>query len=105
VTLKGGLTVYANSDLSLNRGQAVTIAVRPEKVGLRPYEGAQNVFPGRVEDIVYIGTDTHYSVRLADDQRLRVREQNEDPYSRPLAGPGDAVTVYFDQAAARVLTE
>ena len=105
VTLKGGLTVYASSDLSLNRGQAVTVAVRPEKVGLRPYEGAQNVFPGRVEDIVYIGTDTHYSVMLNGDQRLRVREQNEDPYSRPLAQAGDEVTVYFDQAAARVLTE
>ncbi len=105
VTLTGGLTVYANTDLSLTRGQAVTVAVRPEKVGLRPYEGAQNAFPGRVEEIVYIGTYTHYSVMLNGDQRLRVREQNEDPYSRPLANPGDAVTVYFDQAAARVLTE
>jgi len=105
VELAGGLLAYAESDLALTNGQAVTVTVRPEKIGLRPYEGAQNVYPGRVEDIVYIGTDTHYTVLLAGDQRLRVREQNEDPYSRPLASPGDAVTIYFDRAAARVLLD
>ncbi len=105
VLLNGGLTAYAESDGSLFSGQSVFVAVRPEKIALRPYEGAHNVFPGRVEEVVYIGTDTHYTVRLPGDQRVRVREQNNDPFSRPLANVGDEVKVYFDQTPARVLTE
>jgi spermidine/putrescine transport system ATP-binding protein len=58
-----------------------------------------------VENVVYIGTDTHYEVRLPGDERIRVREQNDRPDSRPLAHEGDEVTVSFSAEAARVLTE
>jgi spermidine/putrescine transport system ATP-binding protein len=83
----------------------VTVAVRPEKASIKPFDGANNVYPGRVDEVVYIGTDTHYSVRLAGDHRVRIREQNDDPFSRPIASSGDEVKVYFEQAGARVLTE
>jgi hypothetical protein len=36
---------------------------------------------------------------------VRVREQNNTPGSRPVAKEGDEVTVSFDSAAARILTE
>jgi hypothetical protein len=55
--------------------------------------------------VVYIGTDTHYGVRLAGGQKVRVREQNHDPVSRPLAQHGDAVMVSFLPQAARLLME
>ncbi len=105
VDLVGGLTAHAESDNGLTRGQKVTVAVRPEKLSLKSFENANNIYPGRVEEVVYIGTDTHYAVRLAGDQRVRIREQNDDPFSRPIANTGDEVTVYFEQAAARVLVE
>jgi ABC-type Fe3+/spermidine/putrescine transport system ATPase subunit len=65
---------------------------------------AANQFNGRVVNIIYIGTDTYYEVRLASEQLLRVREQNHTPGSRPLASEGDEVTVAFSVQAARVLT-
>jgi spermidine/putrescine transport system ATP-binding protein len=105
VELNGGLTAYAESDLTLTRGQTVTVAVRPEKASIVAFNSANNIYPGRVEEVVYIGTDTHYAVRLAGDQRLRIREQNDDPFSRPIATVGAEVKVYFEQAGARVLTE
>ena len=55
--------------------------------------------------MVYIGTDTQYAVRLPGGHSLRVREQNTDPASRPLAQRGDAVTVSFVPQAARVLVD
>jgi spermidine/putrescine transport system ATP-binding protein len=72
---------------------------------LKPYESAANRFTGRVETIVYIGTDTHYGIRLKGGQAVRVREQNNAPGSKPLANEGDEVLVSFDTQAARVLTE
>ncbi|MBI3361978.1 MAG: ABC transporter ATP-binding protein [Chloroflexi bacterium] len=105
VEVDGGITVRAESENSLAHGQSVTIAVRPEKIHLRPTPGAANAFAGRVEDLVYIGTDTHYGVRFAGDHRVRVREQNTDSASTPLARAGDEVTVSFAEAAARVLVE
>ncbi len=105
--LAGGLPCRATADegSQVTPGQKVTVTMRPEKLGIRPWAGADNVYDGRVEEVVYIGTDTHYTVVLAGDQRLRVREQNDDPYSRPLASIGDAVKVYCDEVSARVLTE
>jgi spermidine/putrescine transport system ATP-binding protein len=71
---------------------------------LRALDGA-NTFTGRVEEVVYIGTDTHYGVVLPGGHKVRVREQNTDPASRPIAQTGDEATVAFAQPAARVLVD
>ena len=80
------------------------MAVRPEKVSLGA-AAATNSFQGRVDEVVYIGTDTHYRVRMPGGQALRAREQNNQPGSRPVAQVGDEVTVVFATASARVLEE
>jgi spermidine/putrescine transport system ATP-binding protein len=105
VALDGGLTVRAESDKPVANGTEVSVAVRPEKMHIKAVNGAANQFVGRVESIVYIGTDTHYGVRLKGNQLVRVREQNNAPGSRPVAAEGDEVTVSFSAEAARVLTE
>ena len=105
VELGGGLTVRAESETVLAAGAQVSVAVRPEKMHLNPAPDAANQFEGRVVSVVYIGTDTHYGVLLKGDQRVRVREQNAAPGSRPVANEGDSVTVSFPAEAARVLTE
>ncbi|HSF94463.1 MAG TPA: TOBE domain-containing protein, partial [Thermohalobaculum sp.] len=46
--------------------------VRPEHATL----GAEGDLAGRLENIVYFGTDTHYHVRLADGADFVVRSQN-----------------------------
>jgi spermidine/putrescine transport system ATP-binding protein len=105
VLLGDGSIVQALCDRVLSGGTLVSVAVRPEKMHFQAQRPTDNVFTGRVLSVVYIGTDTHYGVRIADGQPVRVREQNSTPGSRPLAQPGDEVTVGFDAAAARILTE
>lgn len=105
VALPGGLTVQAESEKTLAAGKEVYVAVRPEKMHLRAQDGYENHFTGRVSNVVYIGTDTQYTVQLPGDQSVRVREQNSAPGSRPLASEGAEVTVSFSAQAARVLTE
>ncbi len=105
VALAGGLTVHAALESPVVNGTDVSVAVRPEKIDLGHTNGDANQFDGRVVDVVYIGTDTHYNVRLTGDHLVRVRMQNDLPGSRPLANEGDAVTVSFSADAARLLTE
>jgi len=105
VALPGGLTVHAVTESALPNGREVSVAVRPEKIDLGRTHGDANQFDGQVATVIYIGTDTHYNVRLAGDQLVRVRIQNDLPGSRPLANEGDAVTISFSAQAARVLTE
>jgi ABC-type Fe3+/spermidine/putrescine transport system ATPase subunit len=64
-----------------------------------------NNLKGRVEDVIYIGTDTHYGVRFAGGQKLRVREQNANQGYSQLSSQGDEVTLSFTYTSPRILTE
>jgi spermidine/putrescine transport system ATP-binding protein len=72
------LPVLAQSDQSLVRGTTVSVAVRPEKIRLlpKPAQVDCNSFPGEVEQMVYVGTDTRFRVRLSQNVTVDVREQN-----------------------------
>jgi len=105
VELPGGLNVRAVSEKAVTNGAEVSVAVRPEKMHLNADGETANKYTGRVANVVYIGTDTHYGVELPGGNHVRVREQNDRPGSKPVAQEGDAVTVSFAIEAARVLTE
>jgi hypothetical protein len=57
--------------------------------------------------VVYIGTDTHFVIRLADDLTIRVREQNRISAADRRAhfgGRGDQVYVAWAPESALLLT-
>jgi spermidine/putrescine transport system ATP-binding protein len=93
------------ADRSYTAGQRVTVAVRPEKLRLNSPLEIGNNLSGVAEEVIYIGTDLHYGVRLPDGQFLRARQQNLTPESKSICGAGETVTISFTQTAARVLTE
>jgi spermidine/putrescine transport system ATP-binding protein len=62
---------------SLSPNQTVTLTVRPEKIALKPpNQDAEPALRGSVCGVVYVGTDTRYSVRLASGETLTARLQN-----------------------------
>jgi spermidine/putrescine transport system ATP-binding protein len=83
-------------------GAAAHVSVRPEKMTLAA--------PGddgpacRVERLVYLGTDTHYKVALADGAEITVRVQNAHETSISFR-PGDAAMLRFDAGAAKLLVD
>jgi len=97
--------VYVESSRTFTNGQQVTIAVRPEKLRLNSEIKEGNNLKGHVEEVIYIGTDTHYGVRFAGSHKVRVREQNITQAHREIAKTGDEVTVSFTHTAPRLLTE
>jgi spermidine/putrescine transport system ATP-binding protein len=80
------LPVVAQAPESLSIGTQVTVAVRPEKLQLlpAPASGECNAFPCQVEQVVYVGTDTRFRVRLSANVTLTVREQNTVSTSDPI---------------------
>lgn len=92
---------------ALATGQAVAVAVRPEKMVLsreKPPPGTPNVLEGEVWDIGYLGDVTVYRVRLDDGTILRASRANA---SRTAVRPVDweeRVHLSFAPDAAVILT-
>src|SRR5512134_3374786 len=105
VELEGTGVICVESSRSFTNGQQVSVAVRPEKLRLNTQLEDGNNLRGRVEDVIYIGTDTHYGVRFAGGQKVRVREQNILHGHHEIIQIGDEVTVSFAYASPRLLTE
>jgi spermidine/putrescine transport system ATP-binding protein len=110
VLVDGTLPVMAQTDQALSSRTRATVAVRPEKVRLLPKPpGADcNAFPGRVEQVVYVGTDTRFRVRLSDSVSLDIREQNvvsSPDQGAYYADTGDPVYVCWLYDAGRVLID
>lgn len=89
----------------LSPGQAITLAVRPEKLTIgRDRPEGTNVVPGEVEGVAYFGKDSLYRVTLASGALLAVHAVN----ARPGGSAHDwdeAVTLSFPAEAAILLTE
>ncbi|MCM8747425.1 TOBE domain-containing protein [Thermomicrobium sp. CFH 73360] len=87
----------------------MTVAVRPEKIRIAPAEApeANGLVRGRVEEVIYIGTDTFYVVRITDETVVRVRSQNDRNRldGGQLLPVGTPVSLEWAPDAARVLTE
>jgi len=76
--LVGQERVHAQAgERSLTAGQEVSLTIRPEKLYLARQQAPGGQFlSGAIQEAIYIGTDTHYLVRLASGDTLRVRLQN-----------------------------
>jgi spermidine/putrescine transport system ATP-binding protein len=104
-----GLKMIADAGPDVRPGLQATLAVRPERVRLssgKP-DDTPNAFAGDVYESIYIGTDTHYRVRLAPTVSVRIRQQNTLPIGMPaMAGPAGVKTwVSWHPESARVLME
>lgn len=86
-------------------GQPMTLAIRPEKIHLtrpRPENGRSHL-QGTIHHVMYLGTDTRYTVRLDNGDALvaLARNLNGD-------GPlhtGEPVHIHWYEKDARVLSE
>jgi spermidine/putrescine transport system ATP-binding protein len=105
VELNGTGVICVESSRTFINGQQVTVAVRPEKIRLNTEMKDGNTLPGRVEDVIYIGTDTHYGVRFAGGQKVRVREQNILQGHHEIVQVGDEASISFTHQSPRILTE
>jgi spermidine/putrescine transport system ATP-binding protein len=98
-----GFVVEAESLPGQQAGRQVTLSIRPERLLLRPDGAEAEGLAGVVERVVFLGTDTHYRVRVGDWPAL-VRVQNAHGVARRFV-QGEPVRLGLDPGAARVLAD
>ena len=87
-------------------GQAVSFALRPEKLGIGKDEPAQphNKARGTIEDIAYFGSHSVYHVRLPSGIKLLVNFANDKRWASEGMTWGDQVWLWWDDNDGVVLT-
>jgi spermidine/putrescine ABC transporter ATP-binding subunit len=105
VELPGALRIQAEAADRLAPGDRVEVAVRPEKIRLTDAApGAGNHLAGRIESAVYLGAVTYYHLRVADELRLTVMEQNQGGRDEsPRRAIGQTVYAAWDPASTLIL--
>jgi spermidine/putrescine transport system ATP-binding protein len=98
--LAGGGELRAAATHDCAPGDHVSLAVRPERIELDIPDASRVC--GRVENVVYFGTDTTYHVMLPGGARVQIRVQNRTGSGRKV-NPGDSVGLVFPPDAVRVL--
>jgi spermidine/putrescine transport system ATP-binding protein len=91
-----------------NSGQAVTLAIRPERLSLLSpaLQEQVNSIEGILEEIIFVGNDTQYLIRFRNGTRFFVREQNHSPAEvKTSFQPGQPCHVYWMPASTNVLQE
>jgi len=103
VKLATGATITAGLPEGFNPAGKVTVVVRPEHADVVNGKSKATV-AGKLDNIVYFGTDTHYYVTLKGGGEFIVRRQNSRRGRKELE-QGAAVGVAFEQGAAQVLRD
>jgi spermidine/putrescine ABC transporter ATP-binding subunit len=101
VRARGGLEFRGVGAAPLREAQAVTAAVRPEKIVVVGGPAAdQNSCKGKVEEIIYAGDATRYRVGVGAAGILTVKTQNR--VATRQYGPGEGVLLAWDPEDTRL---
>ena len=81
IETKDGLKVWVRRSFQMESGEEISVAVRPEKILVFSSEKDApdeivNRFPGRIEEIVYVGEARIYLIRLAPDLIIEAKVQS-----------------------------
>jgi len=99
----GGAAIAATLPDGFSPKDRVTVVVRPEHAQIVG-NGAKATLSGKLETVVYFGTDTHFHVRLQDGSEFIVRQQNSRTRPHTFA-QGDSAGIVIDDSSAQVLRD
>ena len=102
--LCSGIEVNVDLPEGMATGGRVTAVVRPEYSKLIPDPAGEGDLKGVLKDIVYLGTDTHYHIRLPDKTTFVTRRQNrlEDTEEFKV---GQSISIAFKPNSLQVLRD
>ncbi|MER8830939.1 ABC transporter ATP-binding protein [Mesorhizobium sp. M0938] len=75
--------------------ERIIVSIRPESLSFQGGEAAQSA-EGTVEDVVFIGSRSFYTVRLDDQSPVRIQVQRNGHLALPSVG--DRTRIYWDSA-------
>jgi spermidine/putrescine transport system ATP-binding protein len=103
VRLSSGAEIEASYPPGIEPAAKVTVAVRPEHARIVTANPAA-ALSATVANSVYLGTDTHVHLQLADGTPFMVRQQNVGAAGGP-AEPGALVGIAISPGLARIVKD
>ncbi|VAW20924.1 Putrescine transport ATP-binding protein PotG (TC 3.A.1.11.2) [hydrothermal vent metagenome] len=103
---EAGIDILVSHGVSCTPNQAVTFAIRPEKIRLsrtKP-ENAQNLVRGMVEEVGYLGNLSVFQIMLESGKQIRVTRPNLVRLDEDAISWDEKVYICWDGAAGVVLT-
>jgi putrescine transport system ATP-binding protein len=104
-----GGEITVNRDATIDVGQNVSVAVRPEKISISKKAPAKglNAVEGKVIDLGYFGKDSLYRVKLPSQALVRVNRVNDQRgrETERVAQWEDKVWLSFEPSAAILLKD
>ena len=98
----GGAVIQATAVNIAGPGSGTTLSLRPERVALgEPVDGYPNSFPGRIEELIYLGDHIRTRVSLLGHDDFVVKVPNRGNHA--VLRPGDPVTVAWHAEDCRAL--
>lgn len=94
-----------HGDEPMGVGERRVLAIRPEKLSISSSKTHVAVLPGRVREIVYLGTDTRYGIGLSDDETVFARISNVHGVDRQGFQVNQQVFVGWQAEDARLLLQ
>lgn len=105
VLVDGVLEVVADTDRAVTKGDEVTVAIRPERIALYAAPPDDRAVPGRVEEVIYVGSDIRYLVRITEQTVVSVRRPNVGEAAAERFPVGASVYLHWAPQAARLLVD
>ena len=81
-----------------------SILIRPEHVQMNKSKGSKMAFEGKINNIVYFGTDTHFHLELKTGDEFTIRKQNT-PNEGTDFEIGAVVELTIDENAIQILSD
>jgi len=103
VRLKSGAVIGAQLPNGHHPAGDVTIVVRPEHAEIAPVS-REGKLQGVLDQIVYLGTDTHYRMTLDSGENFILRQQNR-PNGPSSFTAGDRIGLVLAEGTAQVLKD
>ena len=105
-----GVTFTGLSRQTLTVGSEASLAIRPEKMLLLGQDeadksGGRVTLTGTISDVIYIGTDNRYQIKLETGDMLFARVQNLGSGVTREFSHGETVCIQWLPDNAQVLTE
>ena len=97
--LPGGKALSALKCFEKVEGPRVSVAIRPEKFWVmpstEPLSEDYNVLKGVVKEVIYFGESSKFSVEIAEDIRVTVKQPNFDPSNKVEVGESLTLVVHW----------
>ncbi len=103
ILVDGELVIPVPAVEPVETGQPAAVAIRPERISIVSEPPGPRAVSGKIEEVVYTGTDTRYLVRLTGKTVVTVRQQNTGSEAAVVFQPGASVYLHWQPESAQLL--